>query len=56
MLLELVISLYMISLKIPENQNSEATANTSEAGTWMKLLISVCIVKNAGIKFIGAFQ
>ena len=28
-----VISLYMVSLENPENQNSEIVANTSEAGT-----------------------
>ena len=31
-----VISLYMMSLENPENQNSEIAANSSEAGTWMK--------------------
>ena len=39
-----VISLYMLGLENPENQNSEITANTSKAGTWMKLLISICIL------------
>ena len=38
------ISLYMVSLENPKNQNSEIVANTSEAGTWMKLLISICIL------------
>ena len=33
MLVELVISLYMVSLENPENQNSDIAANTSEAGT-----------------------
>ena len=28
-----VISLYMVNLKNPENQNSEIVTNTSEAGT-----------------------
>ena len=28
-----VISLYMVSLENPENQNSEIAANTSESGT-----------------------
>ena len=28
-----VVSLYMVNLENPENQNSEITANTSEAGT-----------------------
>ena len=39
-----VISLYMVSLENPENQNSEIAANTSEACTWMKLLISICVL------------
>ena len=39
-----VISLYMVSLENPENQNSEIKANTSEAGTWIKLVISICIL------------
>ena len=39
-----VISLYMVSLENPENQNSEIAANTSESGTWMKLLISICVL------------
>ena len=30
-----VISLYMVWIENPENQNSEISANTSEAGTWM---------------------
>ena len=38
------ISLYMMGLENPENQNSEIAANTSEAGTWLKLLISICIL------------
>ena len=29
----------MVNLKNPEYQNSEIATNTSEAGTWMKLLI-----------------
>ena len=33
MLVELVISLYMVSLEHPENQIFEIAANTSEAGT-----------------------
>ena len=33
MLFTAVISLYMVSLENPENQNSEIAANTSEAGT-----------------------
>ena len=33
MLVELVVSLYMVSLEHPENQNFEITANTSEADT-----------------------
>ena len=33
MLVTAVISLYMVSLENPENQNSEIAANTSEAGT-----------------------
>ena len=48
------ISLYMVSLENPKNQNSEIVANTSEAGTWMKLLISICILKT--IKFIREFR
>ena len=39
-----VISLYMVSLENPENQNFEIATNTSKAGTWMKLLISICIL------------
>ena len=39
-----VVSLYMVNLKNPENQNAEIAANTSEAGTLTKLLISVCIL------------
>ena len=35
MLVELVISLYIASLEHHEDQNSEITANTSEAGAWM---------------------
>ena len=38
------ISLYMASQENPENQNSEIAANTSEADTWMKLLISICVL------------
>ena len=34
----------MVNLENPENLNSEIAANTSEAGTWMKLLISICIL------------
>ena len=34
-----VLSLCMAYLENPENQNSEIAANTSEAGTWLKLLI-----------------
>ena len=36
----------MVNLENPENQNSEIAANTSEAGTWVKLLISICIFKH----------
>ena len=39
-----VISLYMVSLENPENQNFEIATNASKAGTWMKLLISICIL------------
>ena len=39
-----VLSLCMVCLKNPENQNSEIAANTSEAGTWLKLLIWICIL------------
>ena len=39
-----VIGLYTVSLENPENQNSEIAANTSEACTWMKLLISICVL------------
>ena len=39
-----VISLYTVRLENPENQNSEIAANKSEAGTWMKLLILICIL------------
>ena len=38
------VSLYMVVLENPENQTSEIAANTREAGTWMKLLISICIL------------
>ena len=34
----------MMSLEDSENQNSEVVANTSEADTWMELLISICIL------------
>ena len=34
----------MVNLENPEIQNSEIFPNTSEAGTWMKLLISICIL------------
>ena len=37
-------SLCMVSLENPENQNSEVAANSSETGTWMKLLISIWIL------------
>ena len=42
-----VISLYMVSLENPENQNSEIAANTSEAGTWCyhKVYESISIKK-----------
>ena len=36
-----VISLYMEN---SENQNSEIAANKSGAGTWMILLISICVL------------
>ena len=39
-----VISLCIVCLENPENQNSEIAANTSEAGTWLKLLIWICIL------------
>ena len=35
-----VISLYMVCVENPKNQNSEIAANTN---TWMKLLIWICI-------------
>ena len=35
----------MVSIENSENQNSEITANTSEACTWMKLLISICMLE-----------
>ena len=38
-----VVSLFMVNLENPENQNSEIAANASVTGTWMKLLISICI-------------
>ena len=34
-----VIGLYMVCQKNPENQNSEIAANTSEAGTSIKVPI-----------------
>ena len=39
-----VISLFMVCLESPENQNSEIAASRSEAGTWMRLLIWICIL------------
>ena len=39
-----VISLCIVSLENPENQNSEIGASTNEAATWMKLFISICIL------------
>ena len=38
------VRLYMVVLENPENQTSEIATNTREAGTWMKLLISICIL------------
>ena len=40
-----IISLYVVCLENLENQNSEIAANTCEAGTWMKLLIWICILR-----------
>ena len=39
-----VISLCMVCLENPENQDPEIAANTSKAGTWMKLLIWIWIL------------
>ena len=52
----LVTSLYLVSLENCEKQNFEIVVNTSEAGTWMKLLIfSLHLINNVTIKFIRAF-
>ena len=34
-----------MSLENPEKQNSEIAANTGEAGTWLKLLIWICVLQ-----------
>ena len=38
------VSLYMVNLENPEKQNFEIAANTSEAGTLIKLLLSIFIL------------
>ena len=63
-----IVSLYIVNLENPENQNYEIAANTSKAGTRIKLLISICILtakiahfhlhlnSNVTIKFIRIFR
>ena len=40
-----VVSFYTVHLENSENPNFETVKNTSEAGTLMKLLISICTLK-----------
>ena len=52
-----VVNLYMVNLENPEIQNSEIAANTSEAGTLMKLLIfNLYLINNVPIKFVRVFR
>ena len=53
----IVVSLYMVSIENPENQNSEIAANISEAGTWIKLLnFNLLPINNVTIKLIRVFR